>query len=536
MNSVAQNSKPSLSERLVKGPVGFRKLLQRLGPTFIKIGQFLALRPDLVPQEYCDELMRLLDQVPSFSWQEAKTILTEDLGREPTDTFAYVNPEPVAAGSLAQVHVARLKDGTKVAIKIQRPNIRERVLRDLSRARLLARLFELSGVSLIASPREVVEELTGWMLQEIDFHHELENLSRLNRLADGSPFERIPRPYPHFCSSRVLTSEYLQGVPISQLLHTLRSDHPEETEPFEDLGIDRNRLATNLLSASLRQIFRYRFFHADLHPGNLLALPNNVVGFVDFGLCDELDEAVRERQMAYLYAVYTGNIELMFKSLMEILIPSEQTDIDAFRREFFTETSTWLRRRDVNGRDYTQFSRSRDQSPTGRWMVEVMRSARRHRLQVPSRILSMYRALLTAESVANHLTDELDLSSVGQQFFERMQVEEVLRVLEPKNAQPLLLSFGTLLRDSPGQLQQLLLELSNGRFTLNATVNETTRVRRAHNRRARLIATSILSVGIALLLTIPDLPDLFGVSLAQLLSVALILVYIWIFIQWGKLE
>ena len=536
MNGNTQAAKPSLTARLVGGPAGFRELLQRLGPTFIKVGQFLALRPDLVPQEYCDELMHLLDRVPPFSWREAQAILTEELGQEPTAIFAFVNPRPIGAGSLAQTHVARLQDGTEVAVKIQRPNIRELVLRDLSRIRVLVRLFELSNVTLIVSPREMVQEVTEWMLQEINFNRELENMSRLYRLAERSPYEVIPRPYPHLSTARVLTAEYLRGVPVVQLLSALRSGRPEELERINRVGVNRDQLAANIFTACLTQLFRYQFFHADLHPGNLLAMPGDAVGFVDFGLCDYLDATVRERQLRYLSAAYSGRADLMFKALMEILIPSEQTDVEAFRREFFVVTSTWLRRRADNGQNYAAAAPSGNRSPTGQWLIDVMQLARRHSLQVPSGILSIYRALFTAELVANQLRVTLDLKSVGEQFFTRLQIEEVLRLQEPSEIQPTALSLLALLRDSPTQLQQILTELSDGRFALNVTVTETRRSVRAQNRRVLLLVTAILSVDIALLLTRPTLPEVFGLTLAWPLCITLLLLYVWLFIQWRQLQ
>jgi ubiquinone biosynthesis protein len=531
MNHIEQDAHPSLADRLVGGPQGLRQRLQQLGPIFIKIGQFLALRPDILPQEYCDELMYLLDRVPPFPWQEARAILTEELGREATDIFAYVNPKPIGAGSLAQTHVARLHDGTEVAIKIQRPNIRRLVLRDLRRSRRLARLLELSGVALIVSPREVVDEVTEWMLQEINFTRELENMSRLYRLTERSPYERIPRPYPHLSTARVLTAEYLRGISVAEVLHALRSDCPEEHERITKLGINRDQLAENIYTACLTQMFRYQFFHADLHPGNLLAMPGDVVGFIDFGLCDQLDEIVRERQLRYLSAAYSGRAEPMFKALMEILIPGERTDIEAFRRGFFAATSTWQRRNRADAEAVTSGGRS----PAGQWMIDVMRLARQHGFQIPSSILSMYRTLLTAEAVANQLRVRLSLRAVGEQFFRRLQIDEVLRLPELNEFQSAVLSLLGLLRNAPSQLQQMLADLAEGRFSINMTVTESQKVVRAQNRRARLLVTSILSVGIAVLLTRPALPEVFGVTLAWPLGIVLMLLYIGIFIQWRRL-
>jgi ubiquinone biosynthesis protein len=536
MIDTVKKSRRSFAERFVEGPTGFRRRLERLGPTFIKIGQFLALRPDLIPQEYCDELMHLMDRVPPFPWKDASATLREELGGEPNEIFAHINPRPVAAGSLAQTHVARLDDGTEVAVKIQRPGIRAKILRDMVRAKRLARMLELSGTSLILSPREVVEEFSGWLMQEIDFKHELRNLTRLHELAAGSRFAKIPRPFPAFSTSRVLTAEYLRGIPVGELLLTLRDRRLNGDEQIDAPGIDRDLLARNLLWSSLVQIFRYQFFHADLHPGNLIALPGGVMGFVDFGLCDELDETVRERQMRYVAAFYSGDANRMFNAVTDIIVPGEETDMDAFRAEFMAETSTNLGRARAERPGYDDPLIERGRSPIADGMVGMLRAARRNKLHVPTRVLSMYKALLTAETVAHQLGTNVDLRSVGREFFSELRREEALRGVEPDNLEISFLSMVSLLRDSPSQLQQLLTELSEGRFELKVNVTEGLKARRIRNRRARLLVTSILSVCVALLLSVPEMPTVFGASLRWPLWTVLLLLYISIFILWRRLR
>jgi ubiquinone biosynthesis protein len=522
----------SLGKRIIGGPKDFRLLLERLGPTFIKIGQFLALRPDILPQEYCDELMLLLDRVPPFPWAEARKILEAEFGSDLSQFFSYIDPEPVAAGSLAQTHFAQLGDGAEVALKIQRPHIRTRVQRDLRRARLLVRLLEVSKIKLIISPREVLEEVGDWMMQELDFTLELSNMTRLYSLTRESPNEVVPRPYHHLSTRTVLTAEYLRGMRFTTLLDKVRGS-PESIDELSDMGIDPEVLAENLLSACLTQIFRYQFFHADLHPGNLITLPGNMIGFVDFGLCDELDPLVRERQMRYLQAVYSDNLELMFRALVEILIPTDDTDLDSFRRDFFAATGVWQQR---TKQESEAGYRREGRSPTGEWMVRVMRAARQNGLQVPSRILSMYRALLTAESVANRLDPSVDLGMVGQQFFQMMQLQDVLRSLEPEAVQAFLLNLFNLIRDSPGQLQQILEDLANGRFVVNVNTTESPRLLRIANRRTKLIVTAILTVGVAFLLGNPSLPSVAGINIAWLLGIVLAILYLWLLIQWFRLR
>ena len=534
--SVGERSEPAIG-RLVGGPAGLRELLERAGPTFVKIGQFLALRPDLVRQEYADELMRLLDRAPTFPYADVRDIVAEDLGGEPDEIFSYFNRRPVAAGSLAQTHLARLEDGAEVAVKILRPNIRTQVLRDLKRARLMARILDLTGVSLVAAPTDVVDELSQWLLQEIDFERELRNLLRLGEVAAGSAVERIPHAYPGLCSDRIVTAEYLRGIPVAELLVAVRTGRPVELDRIAAANVDLDLLAETLIEATFRQIFRYRFFHADLHPGNLVALSGNVLGYVDFGLCDSLDERVRQGQLRYLSAIYSQDVALMFDALTEILVPGEQTDVAAFRRDFSRETNVLLARIQSES-DAPDGGRTRpaERSPIGRWMVEVLRIARRHDYRLSPRVLSMYRALLTAETVAQQLGGSADLRSVGRRFFMRLRREEELRALDPENLLPAAVDVVTLFRDSPRQLNQILAALTDGRFVLNVSVNEGGRSSRARRARARLVASAVLAVSVAVLLSVSSLPSVGGIGVEWPLGVVLAGLYVLAFVQWRRLR
>jgi len=535
--------------RLLGGPIRFRAWLEYLGPTFIKIGQYLALRPDLIPQEYCDELMVLFDRVQPFSWDQAREIITAELGAPPETLFAAIEPVPIAAGSLAQAHLARLDDGAEVIVKVQRPDIRRHVLRDLRRARLLALILELGRVPLVITPQQIVDEVTAWLMQELDFEHELANITLLRRLAAGSPFEEIPRPYPELCTQRVLTMEYVRGVPLSDLLISgtdpsagpaAEAGRAPTTRDWADASalaeIDRESLAANLITATLRQIFRYQFFHADLHPGNLFALPGNRVGYVDFGLCESWDGLMRGRLLRYLQAVYSAEVEQMYRALSEILTPSEWTDMAAFRADFFAESRRWTSRMRTSGESRSSPSQRDERSPIAQWMIAVMQIARTHGLRVPPMVVSIYRALLVAETVANRLDAQADLRSVGRKFFEQLQLDEIRRAIEPRSLQPVLVDYLTYFRDSPSQINQILTELADGSFGLTVYTAEPPRVARARNRRVRVVVTSVLSVGIAVLLSRPELPELQGVSLAWPLTALLLVLYLAIFFDLRRLR
>lgn len=521
----------TLVGRLVGGPVGFRRLLERRGPTWIKIGQYLALQPDLISREYADELMRLFDRVPPVPWAVARQVIFDDLGAYPEDLFASIDTEPVGSGAVAQTYRARLKDGDEVAVKVQRPGIRAQVERDLGRIRMLTRLIDAAGISLAVSPRDLAEELRDWMLAEIDFRHSLANVTVLHRLAEDSDIERIPRPYPELSGPHVETTEFIQGVPLSAVL---AAGHDGVAGPWAAAAarIDRERIAENLLMATLHQIFRYRFFHADLHPGNLFVFEDSTIGYVDFGLCVAWDGTMRERLLRYLDAVYRSDVEQMYRAASEILTPSEDTDMTAFRTEFFSESWRWMSRLRASGETRPGRPTPDEASPIAEWMIAIMRAARRNGLRVPSGVVSIYRALLVAESVAHQLEATADLRLVGRRFFERLRTEELYRALDPSNMRQVALSGLQLQRDGPGQMRQLLGNLVDGSFTMTVHTFEAPRVRRAWNRRLRMVVLSSLSLGVAILLTRPELPN----EVTVLLSIILAAFYLMIAILWLRLR
>jgi ubiquinone biosynthesis protein len=527
-HSLEPTAKPPLRNLQHVGPQRVRRMLEHLGPTFIKLGQFLALRPDLVAQEYCDEFLKLTDQVAPLPFPIIRRVIEADLGRSLESHFVSFNPRPLAAASLAQVHVARTRGDAVVAVKVQREDICKAVNRDLQRARILAWILELTRNTAIVSPHEVVDELGRWMNDELDMKRELRNLARMHRLASEQRNMLVPRPHLELSAGRVLTAEYLPGVPLTELLRYARSKRPER---IEALGFDRSKLAANLLEAVLTQIFRFEFFHADTHPGNLLAMPDNVIGFVDFGLTEELDPSFRQGMIRYLTSVYSSDLEGMFRGLTDLLIPGGDSDPNQFRADFYEQSRRWRRersetRRGVVGQD----------SPTSRYLVGVLRVARENHYSVPRGILSLYRALLTAETLASQLGGDVDLAEVGSRVFQEVQIETLIGAFRPENLPTALLEALQLARDGPGQLRQMLNDLVDGRFVLSVRTEESGKDRLEANARARLVAAALMVVALSLLLMAGNgavLPP--RLHLNVVLWAILILDWIYVLILWRRL-
>ncbi|HET7699070.1 MAG TPA: AarF/UbiB family protein [Vicinamibacterales bacterium] len=509
-------------------PARLHALLLRQGPTFVKIGQFLALRPDILPKEYCDELLKLVDRVPPFPSAAATTIIAADLGRSIEELFDWFNPQPIAAGSLAQVHEAVLADGRRVAVKVQRPQIRERVERDLRRLGRLVRLLRLAGVVTVVDSADLLAELRRWMGDELDMRRELANVERLYRLNADNPRLRIPAAFPNLSGDRVVTTEFLPGVPFSELLqHINRGD----ANAVAALGFSREQLSENLLWSVLQQIFRNEFFHADTHPGNLLALPGDVVGFVDFGFAETIDPTVRAKHVQYLAALYLGEPETVYRGVLEILELTPQSDVDGFRRDFMALTRAWNRDKDL------PLERPGAHSPLSAYMVGLMRSARDRRLGVPPEVLSMYRSLLTGETVAHQLGGSADLRSVGAAFFASLQYDQLFQLIQPAAYQALFLDVLGLLRHGPGDLQRILSDLAAERLTLHVKTEEEREDRRQANARSGLISAAVIFLGLAVLVSGGDDVRLFAqVRLAHVLWAAMGLAAAFLLILWRRLS
>jgi len=492
--------------RAYRDPVAFRRLLERLGPTFVKLGQFLALRPDVIPQEYADELMRLLDRVEPFTWPEARAVLDADFG-DWTRHFEDVDPRPVAAGSLAQVHRATARDGRRLALKILRPDIRRRVDADLRRARRIAHVIRLAQPDLVIDPHDVVDQLRGWLAEELDFESEASNIERLRQLAADDVSIAIPRVHRELCTPSVLTTDYLAGVPLTDILEA------GDRTPLERLGFDARAFADRLVRSTLRQIFEYRFFHADVHPGNLLLLPGNVVGYVDFGLCQTIDQRVAREQARYLAAVYNYDVPRLFQALVELLVPAERADVEGLRADFERESARWRHphgERDIGG-----------WSPLAQWLIGIMRAARRNRFQVPPRLLAMYRTLLVTESTAHRLCAEVDLRTAGRDFLLDFQIRNAVGDITPERFSAQLLSLLELAAESPDRLNQMLSDLSDHRLGVHLVPVEDASERRRRDGYARMLVGGVACVAVAVWAT--QHPTTLG-GVLPLIPVALVLV------------
>lgn len=298
---------PRLARRLgvapVSGPERLRSAFEELGGTFLKFGQMLALQPDILSLEYCNALFDLMDRVPAFGFEEVERILREDLGGGPGELFDSFERQPLATASVGQVHRAVLH-GRRLAVKVQRPSVDEEFRGDIRLLQAAIRWIQVLRIKPLEWMIDPMSEFVGWTREELDYRYESRYTARLRANASDNARERVPEVVHERSSRRVLTAEFLDGVTVLDYLRALSSGDRVTLHRVRAGGFDPDRFARNIVDNFLGDAFRFGMFHADLHPANLMILPDNVVGYIDFGITAVLSGYSR-RHLIELTLAYT---------------------------------------------------------------------------------------------------------------------------------------------------------------------------------------------------------------------------------------
>ena len=303
-------------------PRRLRLVCEDLGPTFVKLGQVLSTRPDIIPEAYTIELAALRDDVRPFPFSQVETILTEDYGRPPGEVFASLEPVPVASASISQVHRAVLLDGRVVALKVRRPDITKVVHADLEILKNLALLAERRLPFLVPyKPLALAREFERSLKRELDFTVELRTMQRCQTQFAGDSTAHIPYTVDAFSTPRVIAMEFIDGVGV------------EDLEGIRALGVEPSQVAITGARILLKQIFVFGFFHADPHPGNLRVLPGGVVAPLDYGMFGQLDELARERIADLLAGLIAQDCDRVLRALDALEIRGDHVDPRALRRD-----------------------------------------------------------------------------------------------------------------------------------------------------------------------------------------------------------
>jgi predicted unusual protein kinase regulating ubiquinone biosynthesis (AarF/ABC1/UbiB family) len=419
------------------GPVRMRSAFERLGGAWIKLGQMLAMRFDLLPAEYCDELFKLLNAVGAFPYSEASAIVQQELGAAPEVIFRSFEPQPFASASIGQVHRARLLTGEAVAVKVQRPGIRETMQTDIDLMYAVTRLLDWARVFGATPSREVIDEFARWTKDELDYLVEARQAVISYEHAKDEPLERVPRVYRHYTTSRVLTSELLTGIPLIDIVTALRSGDQTYLRQLEARGYSLETIVRHLDWNMLNQVYVFGYFHADLHPANMYILPGNAIGYVDFGMVGELPDNVRESLTRYSWLLFQWDVESAVRELMRWLAPSPTTNAAEARRQLIREHEAFLfeigalqEGGSVSTAPTPALPNGRDpDNPYSRLAVDILQTVRSNNLSLSPSIVAYLRMLMMLGTLRHQLVANYDLPEVARSFFGgliRLQAESLL--------------------------------------------------------------------------------------------------------------
>jgi ubiquinone biosynthesis protein len=384
-------------EKLTR-PEGLRMALEELGPTYIKLGQILSSRPDLIPIDFLNELAKLQDKVPPFPIRAVKNIIEEELGFPLEKLFAAFDEKPLASASIGQVHRARLENGAEVAVKVQRPGIQRIIEIDLEIMLYLAVLMERHIEELaLHRPVKIVEEFARTLEKELDYLLEASNMERVALNFVDDPNTVIPRVYRDFTTGNVLTAEFVNGIKISEI------------KRLDEAGLDRKLITDRGAEVLLKQIFEHGFFQADPHPGNIFVLPGNVICLIDFGMVGSVDRKTREIFVDLIDSVVKKDADLATEVFLQLTDWDDQPD----RRRFEKDVADFMDR---------HLYRPLKDIRVGKLLQQLLELASRYQLRIPPDIFLMMKALTTIEGVARMLDPDFEMIAKTAPFVKKLML------------------------------------------------------------------------------------------------------------------
>ena len=464
--------------------------LERLGPAFIKLGQVLSTRADLLPAAYLDALGRLQDRVEPFSFAEVERVVQDDLGVRLSKGFARFDVEPIAAASLGQVHRAELRDGRRVAVKVQRPNIREGLAVDLATMEDIAGFLDQhTSAGQQFDFVEMVAEFRRTLAQELDYQREASNLLRI--AGNLASFQRIvvPAPIQDYTSSRVLTMELVEGQKITSITPLLRQD------------FDASGLARELFRAYLHQIIVDGFFHADPHPGNVLLTSDHRIALIDLGMVSRLSPGRQDQLLKLLLAVSEANGDRAATLAVEIGVARTGMDQSALRKDIQELVSSYS---DVPLADLH----------VGRVMMEMSRTAGRHGIRLPSELMMLGKTLLNLDEVGRTLAPDFDVNAALREEGPALMRRRMQHGMSAGNVFSAALETKEFIEQLPGRVNKFLDAATNNQLKVNIELIDEGSIinglQKVANRITLGLLLASLIVGAAMLMRVETSFRLFG--------------------------
>lgn len=494
-------------------PVRVRLVLEELGPTFVKLGQILSTRPDLIPPDYMEELQKLQDKVPPFAYDQVNQMIKGELGADIPKIFKSFEQEPFAAASLGQVHQATLGVGNKkVVVKVQRPNIEKVIETDLDILFHLARLTEKHiPASRLYDPVRIVEEFSKAIRLELDYGTEGRNAERFKKNFEDDKTIYTPKIYWEFSSRRILTMELIEGIKVNNL------------KELDKNGYDCKRIAENGAKAFMKQILIDGFFHADPHPGNMLVMKNGIIGFIDFGMMGRLDEETKEKCIDLLVAILERNPNKIINEMLNLGITSQE------------KIDTRSLKVDIREMLDQYYNKSLKEIKLGNLISQLVQTSIKYHMKMPAEFALLGKSLITIEGIGLELDPDFNLAEIAKPYVQDL-------ILERKSPQRLIMKLLSDLSELynliiliPGQLSKTLKKMEDGVFKLEfqhrGLENLIDALDRSTNRLSYSLILAAIIIGTSLIMQTDKGPHfmgfpvigVFGFLIAAILGLGLII-------------
>jgi Predicted unusual protein kinase len=453
-----------------------RKVIEELGPTFIKMGQIASTRPDVVPTGIIAELEKLQDNVPSFPFNEVREIIQEELGIQIEKIFINFEEIPLAAASIGQVHRAVLISGETVAVKVQRPHVSTIIETDLE---ILMDIAGLAEQRLDWAERyqiaEIIDEFAKSLRAELDYTIEAKNAEKMTRQFSNNAKIRIPKIYEDYSAKKVLTMEYIQGTKLSR------------TERLIELEYDTSEIAKQIVEAILQQILIDGFFHGDPHPGNILVLTDQVITFLDFGMVGRLTPQMKYHFASLVIGMVRKNTDEIIRVILNMgIAPSDinisrlHSDVDALKDKYL----------DI----------ALSQVSLGQAVNELFTVAFNHRIRIPSDLTLLGKSLLTLEGSVEKLAPELSVMDIARPFGYKLLKERYRISSITKTAFEKLNEYVDILLDLPKLIKEISHDLKDGNMRVEVRVPEISLILKKLDRISNQLSFSIVMLSFSILM------------------------------------
>jgi ubiquinone biosynthesis protein len=491
----------------LSGPVRFRMTLEELGGSFIKLGQMLALQPDIIPLEYCNELFTLLDRVSPFAYEDVEGAFLEELGRAPHDLFDTFDRRPLATASVGQVHVATL-GRRKLAVKVQRPNVERDFAGDLRLITIVTTVIRRLRIARLYWVLDPLDEFVAWTHEELDYRIEARYMAELHRNARDNPRERIPAVLWEYTTRRTLVADFLDGDTVLSYLRMREAGDGMLRQRMSAAGIVPHQVSRNIIDNFLGDVFQHGIFHADLHPANLLIMSGNVVGYIDFGITGAISVRARRNLVGLTLAYTRADLDGMCDAFLRVSTKGTAADPGRFRVGLRTLARSWYGHgRRQPHKTFTQV------------MLDMVQLSRTTDIWPEREVIKYIRSAIAIDGLITRFEPSFNVSeyleSVCARWLKWQRYESVFRLETFVDG---LAAMGCLTRDAASRTADLLQRLADSDLTSNPDTCPQERANRRQGRR--MLGFAAAACALSLLMGITQGPARFGMNLFTVEAIA----------------